>query len=126
MIVLDACVLIAHLEAGHVHAAIAANILDTEEELAIHPLTLAELLVGAVRSGQENTVRQALGRIGIIVWHPDDEQPTRLARLRADTGLKLPDCCVLDTAQVQGAAVATFDDALGRAARHLGLAVLGH
>jgi hypothetical protein len=38
--------------------------------------------------------------------------------------LKLPDCCVLDTALVSAAALATFDAALATAARQLNVAVL--
>jgi predicted nucleic acid-binding protein len=55
--------------------------------------------------------------------HPDDE-PLRLANLRATTGLRLPDCCALDTALSNGAMVATFDQALAGAARQLNVAVL--
>jgi predicted nucleic acid-binding protein len=48
-----------------------------------------------------------------------------LAELRVRTGLKLPDCCVLDVALQHRAAVATFDDRLARVARDLGLDVVG-
>lgn len=48
MIVLDASVLISHL-IEDVHSTRALDIIDTEEELAIHPITLAECLV--VRCG---------------------------------------------------------------------------
>lgn len=50
--------------------------------------------------------------------------PLRLARLRATTGLKLPDCCALDAALGHGASLATFDEALAAAARRLGVDVL--
>jgi hypothetical protein len=33
----------------------------------------------------------------------------RLAQLRADTGLKMPDCCVLLAARDSGASIASFD-----------------
>jgi predicted nucleic acid-binding protein len=46
--------------------------------------------------------------------------------LRAETRLKLPDCCVLLAAeQVSDAHVATFDDRLDVAARQRGFVVLG-
>jgi hypothetical protein len=45
----------------------------------------------------------------------------RLARLRADTGLRMPDCCVqLDAA----GRVAAFDDRFIRAAEDFGLVAL--
>lgn len=51
-----------------------------------------------------------------------DDAPVRLATLRAETGLKLPDCCVLLAAQDAGAeAVLTFDEPLGREVERLGL-----
>ena len=48
----------------------------------------------------------------------------RLADLRAMTGLKMPDCCALLTAEHRGARLATFDNALGRAAGTRGLTVI--
>jgi predicted nucleic acid-binding protein len=48
----------------------------------------------------------------------------QLAELRAHTGLKLPDCCVLLTAERHGPAeIATFDARLARVAVERGLAV---
>ncbi len=39
----------------------------------------------------------------------------RLAQLRASTGLRMPDCCVLLAAEDAGASVASFDDRLAQA-----------
>ena len=48
----------------------------------------------------------------------------QLAELRAHTGLKLPDCCVLLTAERHGPAeIATFDTRLARVAVERGLVV---
>jgi rRNA-processing protein FCF1 len=44
-----------------------------------------------------------------------------LAELRAETGLKLPDCCVSRAAQQSGAAILTFDHRLGADARERGI-----
>jgi hypothetical protein len=47
---------------------------------------------------------------------------SRLAVLRAETGLRLPDCCVLLAAQdAPAASILTFDGRLGAGARGLGL-----
>jgi predicted nucleic acid-binding protein len=53
---------------------------------------------------------------------PPDAAP-RLATLRAQTNLKLPDCCVLLAAEDSGAdTVLTFDAQLAAAARAAGFA----
>jgi predicted nucleic acid-binding protein len=53
------------------------------------------------------------------------DAPVRLARLRADSGLKLPDCCVLLAAKDSTAeAIATFDDRLINVARDLGFELM--
>jgi len=52
----------------------------------------------------------------------------RLAQLRASTGLRMPDCCVLlaaDHAVATVATVASFDDRLIKSATDLNLPVLG-
>jgi predicted nucleic acid-binding protein len=48
----------------------------------------------------------------------------RLGELRATTNLKMPDCCVLYTAEHHGAAIATFDDKLATQAGDIGIAVV--
>ena len=124
MIVIDACVLIALLQFGHPHAERAAAIMDTEEDLLLHPLTLAEVLVGAVRAGREKQCRHSLSSIGIETWAPDVDHPYRLAHWRATTTLKMPDCCVLDTAHHLPASLATFDDRLAKVASANGVPVV--
>ncbi|WP_157981540.1 type II toxin-antitoxin system VapC family toxin [Protaetiibacter intestinalis] len=125
MIVLDASVLIAHLAGDDAHADAAFAILDTEEELAIHPMTLAECLVGPVAAGREKEALAALGRLGIERHHPSADEPLTLARLRAAHRLRLPDCCVLAAAEASGATLATFDTRLGEVARARGVPVAG-
>jgi len=48
----------------------------------------------------------------------------RLAELRASSGLNVPDCCVLDIALHHQGALATFDRAVAKTARELGITVL--
>ena len=125
MIVLDASVLIAHLDAAdrHHEQAEALLLAATEEDLAASPLTLAEVLVAPARAGRLDAAEAALRDLGVdVVALPGDAAP-RLAQLRADTGLRLPDCCVLLAARQSDAAVATFDDRQAAAARALGIAV---
>ncbi|MDR3107948.1 MAG: type II toxin-antitoxin system VapC family toxin [Bifidobacteriaceae bacterium] len=124
MIVLDTSVLIAYLSSGDAHHTAAKALLKSAApgELFVHSTTLAEVLVGAVRSGRELAVNQALRDIGIRVAPQACDEPVQLARLRSATRRKLPDCCVLLAAQETGARVATFDKALASAAAQVGLA----
>ena len=128
MIALDASVLIAHLDADDVLHANASDLLRSvaEETLLASPLTEAEVLVGPARTGQLDRAIAALSQLSVRTVPFGDDAPARLAMLRAETRLKLPDCCVLLAAEQVGAEkVATFDDRLGAAARQRGCLVLG-
>lgn len=122
---LDASVLIAHLDAADAHHDRAsALLLDvTDEPLGASPLSLAEVLVAPARAGRLDRATAALRRLRVTSVRLPADAPVRLAALRAGTGLKMPDCCVLLAAEQQDAAVATFDDRLAAAARERGLAV---
>ena len=122
MIVLDASVVISH-RAGDVHSSQALDIIDTEEELALHPLTLAECLVGPARVGREAEALRIIETLGIATA-PVTDQPLALARLRAETSLRLPGCCVLAAALETGASLATFDVTLARGAAERGVVVV--
>ena len=126
MIVLDASVLVAHLSPFDAHHAAATELLlDTADELwIVHMITLAEVLVGGSKLGKGAQMLADLKASGITLAPRDDDESLRLAELRATTGLKLPDCCVLDAAQTNAAGLATFDDALTTAARRLGVTVI--
>jgi predicted nucleic acid-binding protein len=124
MIVLDASVVIAHLDANDAQHDRAGEVLRGAgaEVLAIHPITLAEVLVGPTRTGQQKVVLEALDLLDVeILGFGDHTAPVQLAELRATTRLKLPDCCVLHAAMEAGATIATFDLDLARAARERGL-----
>jgi predicted nucleic acid-binding protein len=125
VIVLDASVLIAHLEAGDVHHDRATEMLidAIDEPLGVSPLTLAEVFVGPARSGLLDLAQIAIRELEIATIALSDDAPTRLAAMRASTRLRLPDCCVLLAAETAQAHVATFDDRLASSAVHLGLTV---
>lgn len=123
MIVLDANVLIAHFAVRDAHSERALEILDAEEELAMHPLTMAEVLTRPAREGLADHYRDRIAAIGIEQLPVPVEQPLALARLRARTPLKLPGCCALAAAMETGASLATFDDTLARVAREHGVSV---
>ncbi len=115
MIVVDASVLIAWLDDRDEHRVDAIDVLASVERFVVHPLTLAEVLVHPARGGREGEVRARLAAMGMgVSAQPID--PVGLARVRASTRLKMPDCVVLACAQLHSAEVATFDEALRAAA----------
>ncbi len=126
MIVLDASVLIAYLDAEDAQHEVADLLLarEIDEEFAANPLTLAEVLVGPSRAGRLDAARAALRDLEIVEVPFPPDTAVRLARLRAETGLRMPDCCVLLAAQDAAARIAAFDERLVRAAEKLGLVVL--
>jgi predicted nucleic acid-binding protein len=125
VIVLDASVLIAHLDERDVHHRRATRLLagTGAEPLGASTITLAEALVAPTRAGRLEDVVAALNRLGVAELPLGDGAAPRLAQLRADVGSKLPDCCVLLAAQEHGGTVASFDSALLTAADELGLRV---
>jgi predicted nucleic acid-binding protein len=125
MIVLDANVLISYWGRPDAHTEASYAVLDTEEELTIHPVTLAETLVAPIREGREEDALQAFLRLGVERYSPLADEPLRAARLRARTGLKLPDTYVLAVAEELHASIATFDRRLADAAREQGVTVVG-
>jgi predicted nucleic acid-binding protein len=126
VIVLDASVLIGHLDGNDVHHQRARELLEVSaaSPLGASPISLAETLVAPARVGRLDAARAALARLGVAELRFSDDAAGRLATLRASTGRRLPDCCVLLAAQDHAATVATFDKDLARAARDLDLGVL--
>ena len=126
MIVLDASVLIAFLNPDDVHHHDADEFIlraiGDSQDLAINPVTLAEVLVSPTREGRVNDVVAELGNLGVLDVPFPPDAARALARLRV-TGLKMPDCCVLLTAIDRGAALVSFDDRLVSAATQQQVAV---
>ena len=127
MIILDASVLIAHLDVTDALNDRAQVLLDSTagQALAASVMTVAEILVGPTNAGTAEKAMAVLRQLGVANLGIDGDAVFRLAALRSTTGLRLPDCCVLLAAESEGAAVATFDKRLASAARAEGLNVLG-
>jgi len=126
VIVLDASVLIAYLDAEDAQhdAADALLAREIDDEFAANPLTLAEVLVGPARTGRLDAARSVLRDLQVDELPFPADTAIRLARLRADTGLRMPDCCVLLAAQQAAGRIAAFDEQLLRGAERLGLIAL--
>ena len=119
MIIVDASVLIAHLDGNDAHHENAERVLVQSggETLAASTITLAETLVAAARGGRLREMREAIDRLGVVELPFGADAHFRLAELRAQTGCKLPDCCVLLAAKEVGGVVASFDSPLTKAAK---------
>jgi predicted nucleic acid-binding protein len=124
VIVVDASVLIGHLdEADAQHDGASALLTEAANSpLGASTITIAEVLVGPVRTGWLQAARAALEALELTEVPLGSGASERLASLRAKTNLKLPDCCVLLAADDAGAdAILTLDDRLGAQAAQLGL-----
>ncbi len=120
--ILDASILLAHLDDTDPHTEAAKTILAEGDALAASTITLAEVLVGAARVGRLDEELAALSRLVISEVPIERGAAAQLARLRAETGLRMPDCCVVHAASVTGAdALATRDEHLSRVAAARGL-----
>ena len=126
MIVLDASVLIAFLDREDDHHAAAEQLLTQaiDDDLAVNSLTLAEVLVAPVRDGRLDPVLAALHALDVQELPFPADTALRLAHLRATTGLKMPDCCVLLAAEDAAASVASFDERLAQTAEMRNLPVV--
>lgn len=126
MIVLDASVLIAHLDGRDRHHEPARKLLQAHaaEVFGASQISLAETLVAPARSDRLDDAREALEKLAVRELAFAPGVSSRLASLRAETGLKLPDCCVLLAAQDHGGGVASFDLGLCRSAQNLGIPVV--
>jgi len=124
VIVLDASVAIAFLNQHDAHHGAAVELLKRyPPQYLMHPLTLAEVLVGPALLGIDSTVLRDLRSIGVEQVGAGPDEALQLARLRATHRLKMPDTCVLAAAQHHGVPLATFDERLAAVASASGLLV---
>jgi predicted nucleic acid-binding protein len=127
VIVVDANVLIAHLDENDAlhDRAVDALLTAAEQPLGCSPITLAEVLVGPAGAGRLVEARDAIAELGVAEVPLGDNAAARLAALRAETTLRMPDCCVLLAANdAQAEAILTFDDRLARAAEQRRIRVI--
>lgn len=77
------------------------------------------------RMGTELANLAKIDSLGLLRREETVDEPVHIARLRAATSLKHPDCAVLVTAEAFGATLATFDRRLATVARERGVEVVG-
>ncbi|MFZ0091559.1 MAG: type II toxin-antitoxin system VapC family toxin [Solirubrobacteraceae bacterium] len=128
MIILDASALIAQLDKNDVHHHSACEFLleFPDEKLAASVITLAEALVAPARADRLDEAQALLRELGVAPIGLSTDAVSRLAVLRAETSLRMPDCCVLLAAALAGAkTIATFDERLARVSAGRGLNIPG-
>ena len=125
MIVLDASVLIGYLDANDAHHDRAVALLSREidEDFGVNLLTLAEVLVAPTRLGKRDTVLGIVDGLGVETLPFPAGSAVMLAEIRAETQLRMPDCCLLLSARDRRARVASFDERILKTARLLGMDV---
>lgn len=113
LIVLDASVVIAHLDpADALHQPAIDTLLEyAEDDLRLPASAYAESLVDPARAGRLDEVRDALATLELQIVPIDSPVAERAASLRARDGrLRLPDALVLACGELLGAdAVLTAD-----------------
>lgn len=122
VVVLDASVVIAFLDAGDAHhaAAVAAIGRARRDELVLPSSAYAEVLVDPWRRGPEAVavVRQFVVDVGIRIEPLTADIAERAARLRAGArAFRLPDALVLATAEALDAPALTCDRSWSRVSR---------
>jgi predicted nucleic acid-binding protein len=111
--ILDASILLAYLNDADVHHTDADAILSAPGRRAASTLTLAESLVSAAMANRLENTYAAFATLEVDEVAIAPGAAPELARLRAETGLPLPDCCVLHAAEsVDAAAIAPRDSRL--------------
>lgn len=123
--IVDANILIAILDDKDVHHKAAANLIANAgpERLLVHEITLAETLILPHRAGSAARAAHFIEALGITTPDPLPGLALDLAEVRADTGLKMPDCICVALAKRLQHDLATFDVRLRNVAAQLGLRV---
>lgn len=128
-VVIDADIVIRYLDVSHENHEAGLQAVERllDRFVVIHPLTLAEVLVGAIRANDETgalaDIRESIGASVYQEEAAPEVWARRLAQTRfsAKPQLRTPDAVVLDTAIQIGGLVATFDQRLSAAAKDAGV-----
>lgn len=123
MIVLDAGVLIALNDRDDAHHSGVVRFFDGNagERFAAGGVTLAESLVHAVAAGTVEGLLEDYEVLGIVPLDVPGEAAGTIARIRAETRLRLPDALVLYACERERAELATTDIRLAQVAAERGI-----
>jgi predicted nucleic acid-binding protein len=91
--------------------------------LQMTALTQAEVLVHPARAGRLEKFLKLIGALGLEITPIEESDSRQIAKIRAETSLKMPDAVVLSQAIKVAGSVATTDKQLAKAAKDKGLGV---
>ena len=127
-VVLDTNILLDAKNTNEPHSAYSLQILDAIEDGSIHAIlsiiSIAELCTGYYSQGDKKGKEELLAHLvstkGFLIVDLDLDIANAAAKIRADTGLRLPDCIIIATGLAKNAQyVITHDKELDKANRHL-------
>ena len=87
----------------------------------VHPVNLAEALIGPERRGRSLEAFEDLRRFGVVPETLGTNEALILARVRAEHSLRMPDACALAIAVGNDIPLITFDKRLAAEAKKRGL-----
>lgn len=125
VVVLDAGVFIALVDSNDAHHDWAVDffIHSTGSELVVSALTMAEIMVHPAKNGTADRFADRLSGLHLQVVSVAGADSSALVKLRAESGLRMPDAVVLCTALTHAQALATTDEKLAGQAQTMGLEV---
>ena len=125
LVVLDASALIALAsDTDPNHSWAMAMFRDTAAfGLQMTALTQAEVLVHPARAGKLEKFLKLIGALGLEITPIEESDSRQIAKIRAETSLKMPDAVVLSQAIKVSGSVATTDKQLAKVAKDKGLGV---
>ncbi len=91
--------------------------------LQMTALTQAEVLVHPARAGKLEKFLKLIGALGLEITPIEESDSRQIAKIRAETSLKMPDAVVLSQATKVSGSVATTDKQLAKVAKDKGLGV---
>jgi predicted nucleic acid-binding protein len=86
-------------------------------------LTQAEVLVHPARAGKLEKFLKLIGALGLEITPIEETDSRQIAKIRAETSLKMPDAVVLSQAIKVAGSIATADKQLAKVAKDNGLGV---
>lgn len=125
VIVLDANVLIAFLDAEDAHHDEAISLFEHRflDGFAANVLTVAEALVHPTRAGRHDAALASLHAIGVDVVPLHAADAAAVARVRSEYRVRMPDAVALHTAISTRSELATFDASLVSIAGQAGVTI---
>ncbi len=122
---LDSSALIAFINPEDTHNHLACVKISASNSIHIHEVSVAESLVRAQATNTVDHVLHVMKSLrATIVNSSGVPGAIRVAAIRHQTGLALPDCYVIDASVESAVPILSFDSSLNKAAQALGLSTV--